>query len=380
MADFLELDLSDGLETSAAESVQRIANLEERIGKFINFMNYRPSKRRYLIEEGGAETTSDFPILFGTVLDRQLYAKYKLQNPAWRSYVRTGTQRDFRANNIIGVFGLQGALSKVPELSEYKAGALTEGRVANQVFKYGKVFPISWEAIINDDLGAFSDVAERLANAALQTEYREATKLFAAASGPSTAVFGTAITAIDGVVVNNKGTTALSATSLFDTTVLMAQQLDVDGNPIMVDGYTLVVPPQKQRAALEAVSPAALIAVGLSSTSAKERQTSMNVTASLNIDIVVNPFLPIIDTTTGTTAWYLFAKLSNGAAIQMNFLTGRESPEIVMKASDKVAIGGGSVSPMEGSFSQDSMLWRVRHILGGNTIDVRMAYAQAATT
>jgi hypothetical protein len=42
---------------------------------------------------------------------------------------------------------------------------------------------MGWEIVINDDLGAFSDTAERLSNAAIRTEYREATKLIAAAAG-----------------------------------------------------------------------------------------------------------------------------------------------------------------------------------------------------
>ena len=379
--DFLELDLSEGLESSARDKAKHIANLEERMEKFMNFLDFTPTKRRYILEEGGAETISDFQNLFATVLDRQLLAKYKIQTPAWRSYTKVGTQRDFRAQNILGLFGLQSSLSQVPELGEYKAGKLIDGKVACSVLKYGRVFPLSWEVLINDDLGAFSDVADRLANAALRSEYRAAANLFVDSSGPKSTLFSSSgVTNIDGVSIINKGTSALTATSLFDTTTLMANQLDIDGEPVMIDGFQLVVPPAKQRAALEAVSPAALIAVGLSSTSVKERQTSMNVTAQLNINIVVNPYLPLIDTTTGATAWYLFANLSNGAAIQLNFLQGHESPEIVMKASNKVAVGGGPVSPMEGDFSQDSMQWRVRHIFGGAVIDNRMAYAQAATT
>jgi hypothetical protein len=327
--DFLELDVSEGLEASAADKARHIANLEERMEKFMNFLDFTPTKRRYILEEGGAETISDFQNLFATVLDRQLLAKYKIQTPAWRSYVKVGTQRDFRAQNILGIFGLQGGLSKVPELGEYKAGKLVDGKVANSVYKYGRVFPISWEAIVNDDLGAFSDVAERLANAAVRTEYRAAVNLFVDSSGPIATVFGNAIAAFDGGTIVNKGTLPLTASNLFDTTVAMANQNDIDGEPIMVDGWVLVVPPAKQKAALEAVAPAALIAVGLSSTSAKERQTSANVTANLNIEIVVNPYLPLIDTTTGSSAWYLFAKLSSGTAIQLNYLQGDEAPELV---------------------------------------------------
>lgn len=368
---------------------------EEKLGTYVNavnkFMKMTSAKRQVVMEEGrrgvaylteGAETTSDLSNLFGTVLDRTLLAMYTIQKPDVFSYVKRGTQRDFRAQNIIGVFGLQSNLSEVPEQGSYKAKALADGKVSCSVKKYGRVFPLSWEAMVNDDLGAFSDAATRLANAAVRTEIYQSTKLIAAASGPSTTLFGTSLThPIDGGTVANKGTTALTATSLFATLTLMRNQRDTDNEPIFIDRFTLVVPPDKYKAALEAVNPAALIAVGLSATNAKETQTSWNATANQPIDVVQNPYLPIIDTTTGTTAWYVFATLANGHAVQMNFLAGHEAPEICMRASDKVALGGGGlISPMEGNFLNDSAQWRVRHVLGGAVVDPRMAYAQAATT
>lgn len=368
---------------------------EQELGIYVNafnkFQKLSTAARRLVMEEGrrgvaylteGAETTSDFSNLFGTVLDRTLLAKYQIQKPDVFSYIKRGTQRDFRAQNIIGLFGLQSNLSEVPEQGAYKAKALADGKVSCSVKKYGRIFPLSWEAMINDDLGAFSDAAERLANAAVRTEIYQATKLIAAAAGPSTTLFGTSLThPIDGGTVANKGTTALSATSLFDTITTMRNQTDTDGEPVFIDGFILVVPPNKYKAALEAVNPAALVAVGLSSTSTKEVQTSWNATADLPIRVVQNPYLPIIDTTHGTTTWYVFATLSNGAAAQLNFLTGHEAPEICMRASDKVSLGGGGlISPMEGNFLNDSAQWRVRHVLGGAVIDPRMAYAQAATS
>jgi len=378
----LEPGFKDGLTT------EKLAVYAKAFNKF---MNLSTPKRKVIMDEGrrgmawlteGAETTSDFPNLFGTVLDRTLLAKYQIQKPDVFSYVKRGRQRDFRAQNILGVFGLQSNLSQVPEHGAYKAQALADGKVSCSLKKYGRIFPLSWEAMINDDLGAFADAADRLANAAVRTEIFQATSLIADSTGPRSALFGTALThPIDGGTVANKGTTALSSQALFDTVTLMRNQKDTDGEPIMIDGFILVVPPDKYKAALEAVNPAALIAVGLSSTSAKEVQTSWNATANLPIQVVMNPYLPIIDTTHGTTTWYLFATLANGYAVQLNFLAGHESPELCMKASDKVALGGGGlISAMEGNFLNDTAQWRVRHVLGGAVIDPRMAYAQAATT
>jgi hypothetical protein len=304
---------------------------------------------------------------------------YKIQKLDWREYIKTGTQRDFRTANVIGVYGLQSTLNEVKERGEYQNRTLGDGKVGNVVKKYGSQFGLSWEDIINDDLGAFTDTAMRLSNAAARTEMLLATKLIAQSSGPNTSLFGTPVAhPIDGTSITNKDVLTLNADNLFSTVNAMQNQLDFDGYPIIVDGFHLVVPPKKQKAALEAVNPAALIAVGVGNAAA--RQTSANVTALLNIKIHVNSFLPLVDTTHGDTTWYVIADIANGTAAQMNFLAGHEAPEVVMKAPNKSSVNGGMGSPMDGDFESDTLRWRVRHVLGGTQVDPRMAYAQAATS
>jgi len=60
----------------------------------------------------------------------------------------------------------------------------------------------------------------------------------------------------------------------------------------------------------------------------------------------------------------------------MDFLTGHEAPEIVMKASDKVTPSGAPLSAFSGDFATDNVFYRVRHVLGGTQLDPRFAYAQ----
>lgn len=359
------------LGTTFEEKVTSILDLID------NHKGYKSHVRTALMKE--AETTSDFPALFNYILDRQLLQMYQIQKLDWREYIKTGTQRDFRTANIIGVYGLQSTLTSVKERGEYKNRELGDGKVPNVLAKYGAQFGLSWEDIINDDLGAFTDTAMRLANAAARTEMLLATQLLAQSSGPNTSLFGTALThPIDGATIVNKDVQVLSSDNLFATISAMQNQLDFDGYPIVVDGFHLVVPPTKQKAALEAVNPAALIATGVGNAAA--RQTSANVTAQLNITIHVNAFLPLVDTTHGSTTWYVIADQSNGTAAQMNFLSGHEAPEVVMKAPNKSSVQGGMGSPMDGDFESDTLRWRVRHVLGGTPVDPRMAYAQAATS
>src|SRR3546814_18042693 len=52
--------------------------------------------------------------------------------------------------------------------------------------------------------------------------------------------------------------------------------------------------------------------------------------------VVVNPWLPIIDTTNGDGAWYLFADPGVGRpSMEIGFLRGNESRELVMRSEER---------------------------------------------
>lgn len=400
--DFLKLmEEGDKLESSIGDVRKRIANFDEKLVRFVELIANKPgyssAKREYLLKE--AETTSDFPFLFGTVLERQLYAKYKAAAPDWRNYIKTGVQNDFRPAWLIGVFGLQGGLNQVPLRGEYKMDAqLADGKVQIILNKFGREFPLAWETVINDDLGAFADIADRFATAALRTEYRQATGLFSTPTGPHASLFGAPIVhPIDKLNVTNKFSSAnkltvvaADGTSSQQTPVfnidnlsaaasVMRRFVDQDNEPVEFDGFELVVPPTLEVRMLQALNPANIIQSGGDSGAGVKGQirSSSNTVPQLNITGHVNPYLEIIDQSGNQkNTWYLFGKLSNtGYAARLNFLRGHESPELCMKNPNKVTVGGGIVSPMEGDYESDSLRWRIRHIMGGTQVDPRFAAA-----
>jgi hypothetical protein len=379
---FLEvMDFNEGLATSSRDRADRIANFEERLAGFMKgYMTWTPAKRMLFLEEAGAETISDFTVLFANVLDRMLLPKYKSQSPDWRQYIKTGINRDFRPSRGIGLWGLRGALDPRTNRGEYKEKALNDGQISIAVSPFGNQYPVGWECFINDDLGALSAVADDFVQSALRTEWREATKLFCSSSGPHSSLFGAIIAhPIDGAATTNKGTLAFNGTNLGTVFQLMRSQRDADGEPIIITRFHVVVPPALEVSLYQALNTAALIAVGLSSTSVKEVQTSANVVAQ-NFNVVghVNPYLPIIDTSGNEEGtWYVFADPgTDGPSAQLNFLQGHEVPEVLMKGSNKVSLGGGTVSAMEGDFETDKVRFRARHIMGGTQVDPRMCYAQ----
>ncbi len=372
------LELIENWRGYSPVSAQRFS--EANVSQFLDLLSNRermPAHRhRYLMEE--AITTSDFPNLLGFTLEREILARYRAAIPEWRAYCKTGIMPNFNAGEMHKVQGNDVLLPRVAQKGEYLVSPVDDSQYARRVFKYGRQFDISWEALVNDALSAFDDIPERFAESVTYTRAYNVTDLFVSATGPDAGLFGAPIADVDGQNVTNLGTLALTIANLETTMTLMAAQTDINGRPLGIRGAHLVVPP-----ALEFTARAIL-------TSALKQWTEVgagagipvpttNVIPQMGLTLHVNTLLPVIDLTgaSGTT-WYLFADPSQGKAMQMDFLRGHEDPEIVMKASDKVLTGGGATSPFDGDFATDNVFYRVRDVHGGTKLDPRYAYAQDA--
>jgi len=359
----------------ALNDVQRGEGYEQKLKETIDLLsNARglPSHRHeYLLRE--AMTTSDFPYLFGDVLDRQVLAQYKATESSWRKYVKTSTvPRLFPqiGGYRFAITGGDQRLDQVAEKGEYLASTRDEARYTLYVYKYGRQFDISWEAMINDDLDALKDTPMRFAKAALRTEQYAVINQYADDDGTHAAG-----NLYDKVTANqiNGSTALLTIANLEAALEAMASWLDAGGSPIYNRAKYLVVPPSLEMTARQILTSAVKQwtegAVGT-----PVPYPTTNVVSQMGLELIVEPWLPVADATNGLTAWYLFADPSDIAALEAGFLRGHERPEICMKASDKVSIGGGPIGPMEGDFATDNVFYRVRHCFGICELDWRATY------
>lgn len=333
-------------------------------------------RHTFMLQE--AITTSNFPELFGFTLEREILARYRVITADWRAYCAVGTLPNFNAAEMHKVQGNDTLLPRVAEKGEYLVSPVSQAKYTRQVFKRGRQFDISWEALINDALNAFNDLPERFAEAVTYTRAFNVTDLFVSATGPDTGLYGAPIVDVDGANVTNLGVLALTIANLETTMQLMAQQTDVNGRPLGIRGKHLVVPPALEFAA-RAILTSALKQTTEVGAGAGIPVPTANVVTQMGLQLHVDPLLPVIDTSGGVNAtWYLFADPSSGKAIQLDFLRGHEDPEIVMKNSDKVSVSGGPVSAFDGDFETDNIFYRVRDVHGGAKLDPRFTYAQDA--
>jgi len=393
MGEFLTLiDDWKGYRAAGACPVSEAA-LAKALSLVTNEKGYGARKHAFLMEEAlagrmvfdEAGGTSDFPTLFGVLIERELMANYKAVIPDWRSYVKVGSLPNFNTHEKHKVVGQDDVLEKIPEKGSYPEEPSVTGKYSRRVYKYGRKFAISWEAVINDSMGAFDDIATRFLTAVQRTEARHATETFASASGPNPALFGATITDVDGQAVTNLGSLSLSIGHLQTTLQLMAKQTDVNGEPIAVDGVHLVVPKSLEFTARQILTSAQVQQVDTvgganASTPAYLPLPTTNILPQLGIKLHVDPYLEIVDQTgTADTTWYVFADYNQGVAAGMDFLRGHETPQVCIKANNKVVLSGGAAGTLDGDFEHDENAYRVRSCHGGWQGDPRYCYAQVGT-
>jgi hypothetical protein len=333
----------------------------------------------YLKEAFG---TSDFPFLFGDIIDRQLLANYQETPQVWPLYAKRATVSDFRTVNRFAVNGAEAHLVVVPQQTEYpQPVSLADARYQYAALKYGRRIAFSWEAMTNDDLDALKDIPARFGKAARRTEELFATNLHVDANGPIAGFYAAGHNNLipAAMVPGQLANPSLSVQALQAAFAMLAQQVDADGEPITIEAVTLEVCPALEVTAqnilhateirmMQSITPAA-------QPGAQWQELVAENWMKTRVRLAVNPYIPIVATagTVGRTTWFLHADPSVGRpAMEMGFLRGHEQPEIFIKQPNQARVGGG-IDPMNGDFNTDSIEYKVRHVIGGVLEDWKMS-------
>lgn len=312
-------------------------------------------------------TRSDFPLLMGDTLERMMLARWNSFPQAWRSFVGVGTRRDFRTGRAIALDGLEGAFPEQMEEEELEYGALSETSYSYAIKKYSKGAKLSWELMVNDDLNAFATIPDRLGRGAARTVARSITNLYAAATGPNATFFS----APNGNLIPAGAPSALSITSLSTAFGMLRSRVDSDGEPIMVESAVLVVGPNLEVTARNLMNSTVVVPVSTAG------GPVYNNWITQNLELAVDPYLPIVTTTgtIGSTEWFLFASPSVARpAIELSWLQGFEQPVMFQKLANSARMGG-SVDQTAGDFNTMSSELKAVICYGASLLDYRSAVA-----
>ena len=280
-------------------------------------------------------STSDFPTLLSSTGERILRQAYASYQGGVRRICKQSTARDFRAKTVAAL-GEMPELKKVNQGGEFTYGTIAESSESYSLATYGRIFGISRQALVNDDLGAFADVAVRYGRAAAEFEAGFLASLLT--SNPAMKDTLALFHANHGNLASTSA--AISVATLGTARQALRLQKGLDGKtPIDATPRYLVVP-----AALETIAEQYVAVITANGSS------SVN-PFSGKLEVVVDPRLDAVS----ATAWYLAADSSVIDTIEYSYLETDQGP---------------MVEAREG-FETDGMEFKVRLDFGAGVLDWR---------
>ncbi|VXC44381.1 phage major capsid protein [Nocardioides sp. AX2bis] len=320
-----------------------------------------------------AFTTSDFKLAAFAELDQELQSQYEALPSTWDQYTDTTTVRDFRPKRLKSRGRATVGLARVPEHTEYPADDQRYfSEYAISVAKYGRRKAITWEAWINNEaVQELEDMPAELSEQARETEMIAAVSNLLLvdpktneASDVNTTFFKTA---------NGNAPTSLPLTRDNLKAVLdgMAVRKDPGTKRSIARPEVVVVIPK----ALESQMTSILRPIEVRRTVDGVETIEGNEFSALSY--VVEPMLDFVNKNTkAATTWFVVPKPGSARpALWTAKLAGHETPDLRVKADGGQRVGGGDVSPLEGSFEVDDIQYRCRHIVGNQTADALFTYA-----
>jgi len=256
---------------------------------------------RMQLAERALHSTSDFPEILANVANKTLRAAYEAQNRTFVVWCRQNTAVDFKQMSRTQL-GDAPTLQVVNENGEFTYGSIGEGAEKYQLATYGRIVGVTRQAIVNDDLGAFSRVIPAFGVAAANLESETVYGILNA--NPNMAD-GTALFHDDHGNLDGAG--AIAVATLGAGRARMRKQTGINGSPINVAPSYLLVPPELETIAQQFTSTAYMPEAGAN----------------------INPFagtLQVIADSRLTDAadWFLAANPGQIDTIEYSYLEGNE--------------------------------------------------------
>lgn len=282
------------------------------------------------IVERSLQTTGDFPMILADTVGRTLRQAYDAAPAGVRQLGRQTTAKDFRAKHRIQLSGAP-TLEPVNEHGEFKSGALAEAQESYSVSTFGRIIGFTRQAMVNDDLGAFSDITRRMgvAAAAFEANFLAALLLSNPKMSDGKALFH----ADHGNLAAAGG--AITADTLSAARLAMRKQKGLNDELIAVTPKYLVVGPDREteaEKALATISPSA--------------SADVNPFAG-KLEIVVDPRL--------SAAWFVVADPAQIDGLEYAYLEGAIGPQVTSQVG----------------FDVDGVRFRVRLDFGAGFVDWR---------
>ena len=269
-----------------------------------------------------SHSSSDFPNLMSNVANKSLQASFEAREVIWRAIARKGVSNDYKERTIIAT-SMISRPQLLPEGQTAKLVSFGERKEAIAVDAYASKFGFSYQTLRNDDLGAFTMKLNSLSESFVELPDDLLLALLALNSG-----LGPAMS--DGSTLfhanhNNITTGAALAYAALQLDFI-AFEKQKDFNPeesaanrrfITVRPQTLLVPTDLKFVAEDLAMQPNVPAAAATPSAATQR------------NVLAGRFTPLSTPKLTGTRRYLFGPPGVHAALEVAFLDGNESAQVV---------------------------------------------------
>nr|DAS04514.1 MAG TPA: major capsid protein [Caudoviricetes sp.] len=254
-------------------------------------------------------STSTFPAIMANLANKSVMVGFNEAETTYQIWAGKGSNRDFKEAARVAL-SEAGNLELVPEGGQFQQDFLGEASARTKVATYGKLFSLTRQAIINDDLGLFSKIATKYGSAAKRLVNK---MVYAQLTGNVKMQDNIAL--FDTKHGNVAGTgEALSVKAIAKAITAMRRQKGIAGDATLnITPKYLVVPPELEMTAYQIVNSTAAVD-GVNSGVANPYKGRFVVVADAEL--------------TDPDAWYLVADASQHDTIEVTYLNGVETPRL----------------------------------------------------
>jgi len=278
-----------------------------------------------------AFSTTSLPGILSNIANKMLLEGYNYIEDAWRRVCRIASVNGFKEHTrcrMTGSFKFQ----EVGPDGELKHGKLDEQKYGQKADTHGIMFALTRQMIINDDLGAFTDIPRQIGMGAAESI---ADAVWGLLLSNPVQDDGKAFFSTDHKNYADGADTALTVDGLTAAEVMFGEQTKPGGRPLGIPASLLLVP-----TALKV--PAELLMTSLllnETTTANKGKPSSNPHVG-KFDVVSSVYLANTSFAGASAkAWYLFADPNRLPAIEVAFLNGVDRPTVEKTDADFNTLG-----------------------------------------
>jgi len=298
-----------------------------------------------------ALTVGSFPTYFSRTISRLMYDRYNYRAGQWRDYTYADQLPDYSTGERWRWSEFDRPVLRDAKAEAY-AGYIYPEVVYIGVDDYAKQIDFSRRILINDDLGQFNQIGQKMGDSARRFEDFYVSALYDN---------GLTQAALNALLANYAGTGALTTANLMIGWNAFTQRVDGRGNPLNIVPRYLVIPP-----VLRLTADTILM-------SERIAELATNATNVMRGWLTVKED-PYITFTLPNVPWYLFADPNDVPAVTVVRRTGVTGPELFALAPDKVpmsAAGGlGTADWRAGSFLTGDIEIMVETCIGSRNDDL----------